>query len=402
MSFLADYREFCSGLEVPPSFNTFCSLVGLSSLLGRRVYTMKGDYIRIYPNLYVILVGPPGCGKTTAMETVEDLLHEFKVPISAESVSREKLIMDIQAQEGVHSHLPPEHKYRYASPYTIFATELSEFLGAGGIGMISFLTDIYSRNLFEVRTKNKGITKINGPYINLIAGTTTDWINTYLKDDIISGGFSRRCVFVHETGRAGSIPRPKITPAMRAAWQRVVDRAKAVGTLAGEYTWSEDAIQFWDNWYHTRIPAVKDPNLLGYYETKDIQLLKVAMLVAVSESNELVLTKRHMLAGLDLLSLVEYNMSRVFQGVGKNELNTASVKIMDLLHAAPRTSFQHRGEIVEVPMMPLKRLQSFLWKDIQQAEFEQVIKYLQDSDKIGRGEYPPGSNRIQIWIKPQD
>ncbi|MEY4918470.1 MAG: hypothetical protein RL616_2383 [Verrucomicrobiota bacterium] len=58
MSFLSDYRDFCMGLEVPPSYNTFCSLVALSGLTERRVYIMKGDYIRIYPNLYVILVGP--------------------------------------------------------------------------------------------------------------------------------------------------------------------------------------------------------------------------------------------------------------------------------------------------------------------------------------------------------
>ena len=130
-SFLSDYRDFCAGLEVPPSYNTFCSLVGLASLIGRRVWFMKGDYIRVYPNLYVVLVGPPGLGKNTAMENTEDLLHLFKVPVSAEAVTREKLILDIQAQEQVLDFLPADDKYRLASPYTVFATELGEFLGAG-------------------------------------------------------------------------------------------------------------------------------------------------------------------------------------------------------------------------------------------------------------------------------
>jgi hypothetical protein len=379
MSFLSDYRQFTSGLEVPPSYHTFCSLVALSALLERKVYTYKGDYIRIYPNLYVVLVGPPGIGKNTAMEETEKILHHFKLPVSAEAVTREKLIMDIQAQESVLSHVPPTDRYRFASPYTIFATELSEFLGAGGIGMISFLTDIYSRNLYEYRTKNKGSVFVNGPYLNVIAGTTPDWITTYLKDDIISGGFSRRCIFVYETARYGSNPLPKITPEMRAAWDRVMARSEAIRKLQGPFKWTDEATKFFVTWYPERL-ARPDPNLVGYYETKDIQLLKVAMLVALSEGDELVLDRHHLIAGLELLSLVETNLSRVFQGIGRNELNHAAVKVLDQLANAPTETVAGFDEPMHA--MPLKRLKAFLFKDIQGFEFDEVMKHLVDTDKV--------------------
>lgn len=378
MSFLSDYREFTAGLEVPPSYHTFCSLVALAGLLGRRVWTYKGDYIRVYPNLYVVLVGPPGIGKNTAMETTEDLLHYFKLPVSAESVTREKLILDIKEQEGVLDFLPADDKYRLASPYTVFATELSEFLGAGGIGMISFLTDIYSRNFYEYRTKNKGSVYLHGPYLNLIAGTTPDCVTTYLKDDIISGGFSRRCIFVHESVRYGSTPLPKITSTMRGAWERVLARSAAIRKLRGPFTWTNEATQFFVNWYPTRFGR-PDPNLVGYYETKDIQLIKVAMLVAVSESNDLVIDRPHFIAGLELLSLVEANLGRVFQGIGRNELNQATVKILDQLSNAPRENVEGYGQL---HCLPLKRLKAFLFKDVQGFEFDEVLRHLVESDRL--------------------
>lgn len=396
MSFLSDYRDFCSGLEVPPSYNLFCSLSALSSMLGGRVWTFKGDYIKIYPNLYIVLVGGPGLGKTTAMELSEKLLRHFKIPTSAESVTREKLIMDIDANKTILDFLPADARDREVSPYTVFASELSEFLGAGGVGMISFLTTIFSRDVFEVRTKNKGSTFIKRPYLNLIAGTTPDWITTYLKDDIISGGFSRRCLFILETARFGSNPLPKITPAMQAAWERCVARGDSIRKLSGEFKMSPEAEAFWITWYPTRF-AKPDPNLVGYYETKDIQLLKVAMLLAVSEADTLILERRHLISGLELLSLVELNLSRVFQGIGRNELNAATSKVVDQLINAPLIDMvQLDGSTTKVHAVPEKRLRAYLWKEVNGEEMDKVLEHLINADKIGRAPY---GDRVFVYLK---
>lgn len=400
MSFLQDYRQYCSNLEVPPSFTTFSSLVTLAALLRRRVWIYKGDYIRIYPNLYCVLVGPPGCGKNTAIEISEDILLKRTIPLSAESVTREKLIMDINAQESVLDFMPADDKYRMSSPYTILATELSEFLGAGGLGMISFLTDIYSRNIYEYRTKNKGSVFIRGPYLNIIAGTTPDWITNYLKDDIISGGFSRRCIFIYETGRIDGDAFPRITTEMRAAWERVIQRSEAISKLSGAFKWSASAEKFFRAWYPKRRLG-QDLNLTGYYETKDIQLLKVAMLVAVSDGDELVLEDHHLIRGLELLGLAEYNLSRVFQGIGRNELNQVSVKAMDVLINAKRKTITFLdGSTADVPCLPLAQLKAMLWKDANGLDMNNIITHLTEAGKAGLvDEVVDGISRRLIFLK---
>lgn len=401
MSFLLDYREYTRELEVPANFHTFCSLVVLAALTKRRVWTYKGEYIRIYPNLYVVLVGPPGCGKNVAMEIAEDLMDLQKIPLSAESVTREKLITDINEQQAVLDFLPPDDRYRVVSPYTILATELSEFLGAGGIGMISFLTDIYSRNVYHVRTKNKGSTKVEGPFLNLIAGTTPDWITTYLKDDIISGGFSRRCLFLYAAGREGSNPRPRVSPAMRAAWERVKARSEAIAKLHGPFIWTPAAEKFFDTWYPNRKRGA-DPTTDGYYETKDIFLIKVAMLIALSDGDKLILDDHHFHRGLELLGLAETNLSRVFQGIGRNELNHVSVKVMDLLVNAKKSPMKLAdGSTADVPMMPMQVLRSMVWKDANGQDFDNVIKHLRDTGKIGTAmpDQPGAVKREYVFVK---
>lgn len=405
-NFLQDYRTYCSNLEVPPSFTTFASLTTIAALTKRRVWTYKGDYIRIYPNLFTILVGPPGCGKTTAMEISEDVLRHNNIALSAESVTREKMIIDIQQQEVVLDHMPPDDKYRVVSPYMVFATELSELFGAGGIGMVSFLTDIFSRNLYEARTKNKGSTYIRGPFLNILAGTTPDWITNYLKDDIISGGFSRRCLFVYETSRIDGEARPKIKPEMREAWARVIARSAAISQLKGPFKWTAGAEKFFDAWYPTRRTG-KDLSLLGYYETKDIQLIKVAMLVSISEGDDLVLDEHHFHAGLQLLGLAEHNLSRVFQGIGRNELNHIAVKAMDLLLSSPKLPFRDKrpdGEVYtfHARAMPKKRLDAFMFKEARGMDIKEIIEHLKSTDKIESVIVGTGVDAREVIIVKQD
>src|SRR5580692_7400293 len=128
-NFLQSYRIFTSGNECHPTYHTFCSLLALSSIVSRRVW-LSMDYFTIYPNLYVVLVGPPGNRKTSAMVSAKALLRELgNIPFSGECISKEKLVLDMVDEERVLDGLPDSEKEnRIYSPMTICVTELSEFL----------------------------------------------------------------------------------------------------------------------------------------------------------------------------------------------------------------------------------------------------------------------------------
>ena len=383
MSFLSDYREFTKGTEAHPTYHTFSGLVALSSIISRRVWIEQG-YFKVFPNLYVVLVGPPGNRKTSAMSIAKQLIREIKtVPFSAECVTKEKLVLDLAEQERQVPSFPADHPQKIYTPMTVMVTELSEFLGLGSIGMINFLTTIYDQDVYEHRTKNKGETLIQGPFLNLLACTTPDWITTYLRSDVISGGFSRRAIFVLETGKANRITFPKVTPEAKLAWDKVLKHALALSEVAGPMQWHPDAAAFYDDWYQN-LKMPHDETISGYYETKHMQLLKISMLIALSESTELILRKEHIIFGLELLKLAEENLSRVFAGIGRNELNAAAAKVLDMVCAAESQTLKLGDTTLTAPIILEKRLRGLMFRLVDGQEMDRVLQHLIDTDKLGR------------------
>lgn len=386
-NFLRDYREFTSGNECHPTYHLFSSLIGLSSIISRRVW-LDMDYFTIYPNLYVVLVGPPGNRKSSAMATTKYLLRELqKIPFSGECISKEKLVMDMVEQERVIEGLPDTFQSkRIYSPMTICVTELSEFLSISAAGMIGFLTDVYDQDFYEHKTKNKGSAVVTGPFLNLLACTTPEWITTYLRSDIISGGFSRRTLFVYETEKSARIPFPTVTPAMRAAWGRVLAHAHKLLDIRGPFIWHKEAKDFYIDWY-TKLEVPKEETTIGYFETKHIQMLKVAMLIALSEGTELVLHKRHILGALDLLGLIEKNLGRVFQSMGRNLLNATATKVLDILRSSPGTYKDTGGADVKGHLIATKKLESIMFREVDQADLKLVMDHLTSTGKITRATF---------------
>jgi hypothetical protein len=82
MSFLRDYMEYSTGNEAPELFHAWGAYTCLSAAISRRVWLPFED-TAIYPNLYVMFVGPAGNGKTWAMRKAKRILAELgNIPIS--------------------------------------------------------------------------------------------------------------------------------------------------------------------------------------------------------------------------------------------------------------------------------------------------------------------------------
>jgi hypothetical protein len=368
MSFLRDYLEFTSGNEAHPVYHQYAALAALSSIVSRRVWIPQG-YFDVYPNLYVVLVGPAGNRKTTALSTCKKLLRELKeIPFSAECQTKEALVLDMKEQVKTFKLTPESPPIEY-HPITVCVTELSQFLGVNSLHMVDFLTTVYDQDFYDVKTKNKGSESIVGPYLTMIGCTTPSWITSYLKQDVISGGFSRRALFVYETEKAQRVAFPEITSEMTAAWNRVIVYSKKLLKVRGEYQWDAAAKDFYEDWYMgMKIP---DSDVLQtFYESKHVQLLKIAMLVGLSESLELVMKVEYLKAGLGLLDLIEQNLDRVFSGLGRNQLNAVARQLEEMLHMAPGKA------------LPVAIVKNQLFKEADEREIAQVVQHLQQTDKI--------------------
>ena len=381
MSFLRDYELYSSGNKSAPVYHLWSGISTMASLLSRRVWVQQG-FFTLYPNLYIILVGDPGSAKSHAMNYSRKLIREFaEITVAPDSITKEALT---QFMAGTAKEPSPcrQNFFNEASGrieeychVTIFSNEIVTLLGAEPIRMIDFLTDIWDQASFTVKTKNQGTDVIVGPFINILGCMTPEKTSGLLKTQIISGGFSRRCIFVNSTARGKGIARPQFTPAQEAAFERLKTRALWLSRQCGQFTWHPDAEAWFDEWYEQKEAELlkqTDTALKDYYSTKDGLVLKVAMCVALSESDDLILTKGALVAALAMLDAAEVHLAKVFEGTGRNELAPVTSQIADFIRTSPEP-------------ISAKALRGAFWG---QANFIEMSSILHQLQSIGV---------IQIW-----
>lgn len=385
-NFVEAYMTFCKGNEAPENYHLWSCLTALSSVVSRRVWLNQGIF-RVYANLYTVLVGAPGNGKTTSMSISKRLIRELKdIPFSAECQTKESLVKEMCEYERAFEWGGQSYAY---TPVAVFVTELSQFLGVESGHMIDFLTTVFDQDFYDRKTATKGSQVIVGPYLTILACATPKCITTYLKQDIISGGFSRRAIFVYEQESTVRIPFPEVTPEHKKAWDDLlkISRERLL-TVKGEFVWEPEAKDWFASWY-TSYKLPEDEQVRFYHRTKHVQLLKVAMLFSLAESNSLKLKKEHLQLALEALERIERHLPIIFRGIGRNVLNSVSSRILEVLHS-------NKGKLTE------KQLMAYVWNDASQDEFMAAIRFLEETGAIHRRLVKIGGvDRIVVESSPQ-
>ncbi len=345
MAFISDYLEFTSNTECPLVYHQWSCLSSLSVLAGRRFWFRLGPYT-YYPNLYVVLVGHPGVKKSSAMDRAKDLIREVnssgvtRIPIAAAQATKEFI-----AKAMSHEKFPGKRFFKHGevmeeyNQYAIFATELTQFIGVNPIGMLDFLTTVYTEKVYDCDTKGQGSDLVVGPYITMLACLTPEMLKGFLKMNILTGGFARRTVFVYGQGGA-IIPFPDFTPEQQAAQKRCVEWGKELQQYSGEFLMSPEAKEWYETWYtnlNTNLTETATPATESWYKTKHEIMFKIGMLISLSEGFGNTIEVPHLeLAEKRFLLPIERNLGRVFEGAGINPNSNAAAQICRMLEALDR------------------------------------------------------------------
>ncbi len=310
------YLAYTYDQESPESFHIWNSLSNIAGALRRQVWFDMG-YFKVYPNLYVVLVAPPGrCKKTTSMRLARDILVDVPgLHFTPDSTSREKLILTMS------------QKYSDGqSAITAHSGEFASFLATSAENMVGFLTDIFDcPGEWKHETKGTGTNLIRAPFFNLLACTTPDDLARKMSINAVGIGLTSRVIFVYEDTPRIRDPIPTLTADQQALIELLTEDLGTISQIRGEYKFdSPETKESYSKWYRDHLinpNPTGDPRLSGFYERKHIHWLKTAMCMAAAESDELVLTQYHMDRAMMALELVEPNMIHVFAGVGRNPLH---------------------------------------------------------------------------------
>lgn len=347
----------------------FSWLALVSSCMGRRCWVDRG-FFTTYPNLYVVLVGDAGSGKSVAMYQARDMADELNRQIPKEErlfmapkcSSARRLMEVIAAQQTVFKY--GDQSITHA-PICCFLSELMNFIQLDPNFVLNFLTDGYDDKYFDYETQHKGCCRIDGPAPVVLACTTHSYITSKLREDVVTDGFSRRVHWILDERSEIRNADPQKPPLD----QGLIDRLKQIKKMVGPFQWSEGGKKAYDEWYINN--DRRDFGLDGYGTTKNVKIEKMAMILAASERLEMVIREEDIAESLELCKLMEKNLAKVFEGIGRNQLNAA---VSTLLYFISR----NKGTVKETTA------RQFMYRQINAKEFDEVTLHLIKSEKLER------------------
>jgi len=378
MGFLSDYVFYNSGNECPESFHVWSGLTLLSSVLSHKVRYNR-DYFKTIPNIYVCLVGDAGSGKTTAMHIAKKILmaHFPDIPLSASVTSREDVAKFMGSDEGIRTFRKPSGEIFEYHPFAFFVSELENLLSVDLVKMVAFLVDTYDGEHFSTSFKHTGKDVVPFPYTTMLGCAINEWVMRTLKIQIFVGGLGRRLVMVVDKGKP-PIAHPKPPPGGEAALERAIAHLHVLKaeSFQGDFSMTPEADKWWTSWYEgptsPKIKKPDDPVLAQFYSSKHIQVIKVAMLLAMEDYNpRLVIGVDDFERAFAMLNLLEPRIREFSAGVGRNELAAVSVQFMDMLNALG-------GIVLE------KRMRARFFNECRVVgkEFDLMLEHLCKTDQI--------------------
>jgi hypothetical protein len=331
-NWLQAYGEFTEGSESPSIFHAWVGLSMLAGAMQRKLY-MDAGYFQVHSNMYVVLVAPPGRSrKTTALmigkrilKSVIDYGQDINFSTQASSVAA--LVKQMAAIPN------KDHQ-----SLTAISLELGSLLGSKSTEMVDFLVDIFDCNPdWDKQTVSRGMEKIENPWLNLIAATTTQWMGDNMSSTIVEGGFVGRTIFVFADVRK-RIAFPELTEEQKRLRIALAHDLAHISSLKGQFVFTPDAKEAFRYWYEeVREDELNmDPRLAGYYERKHIYVLKLAMALRIAQEDSFELQEIDVKTALEYLRMTEPGMHKAFSAVGKNIHSTELMRIKDQIQASPR------------------------------------------------------------------
>lgn len=316
-SWLDAFNHYMEPKGSPPLFTLWSAIVTIAGALERKVWVETGKGA-LYSNLYVVVVGPPGVGKTIATADARDLFRNLPDHKLGETdISRASLIDSLR--DADRRLVKPEQTpgVVHFNALTIISDELGVLLPQYDNSFMNALTNLYDCRVYSERKRHQkdGPLVIENPILNLLAATTPAYLNNLLPEGAWDEGFMSRVVNVYagESEVQDLWHTPDGNLLLR---DDLINDLKIIGNLYGRMTFDEEAAQAIGKWHIEKGPPRPDHPKLIYYNTRRIvHLLKLCMIVSAAQSDSLIVTMQHYQTALAILLQTEFYMPDIFKAM---------------------------------------------------------------------------------------
>jgi hypothetical protein len=319
-SWLKALEEYVEDTEAPRQFWFWSGLVTLGSVIQRKLYLPYG-FERVYPNLYVLLIADPAARKGAPVKLCEQFVKKLQIATSRDSCSKREFTKRLAGVVDTQKYFDSEsNAWRGQSALTICSKELGSFLAVDPKGMIDVLTDLFDcHDVWDYGTSGQGEDVLYNVCINFFAATTPVWFSENLPKESSGTGFTSRIIMISDNEVYKRVPRPTYTANQERLRLLMEHDLELISRLQGAFLWEPAAIEAFDKWYMgiDRInSACHDPRVKPFIGRLHIHILKVAMLLKISESDELILDEISIRRAIILIEQILERLPEAFGGYG--------------------------------------------------------------------------------------
>lgn len=362
---ISSYLELTDNTEPRLSYRMACIISAIASCLQRKVFLPWGD-LYFYPNMFIVLVGPPAARKGTAIGPVRDMLDGIGIPMAADESSRQRLVQLLQ--ESSVTDISKQGLQCSHCSMTMHASELTVTLGYNNMSLLTYLNDWFDcRNKFVYSTVARENEEINNVWVNLLGATTPTLLQSAMPQEAVGAGFTSRTFFVYASDKAKVVVKPTSPDGMFEAVQH--DLKHLLRHFVGPFQYDKDFDDLYAHWRQTSDNLnMGDFRLNHYVDRRATHFMKLCMIFCASRTDEMVIRGVDFERALTFMEAVEGNMRYVFEGMGANAFADVQARILRLV--------RQRKSVTEAEVMKMMK------NEVMHRDLQNILQTLQKSGEI--------------------
>lgn len=301
------YSLACPITEAPEIYHLFTGMSLIAGVLGRKVFLDWTSY-KIYPNLYIILVGASSAiKKSTSINIARPFLSAVDHSLIFPNEFSNEAFLELLVTR-------PQGSFYWDE----FGGVLSTFERSYMSGTKEMLTSMFDcpnehQRLLKANSKTQGSSKtviIRDPYINIVTTSTLEWLVNRIKEQDVKSGFLARFVYVpgKEPSKRLSRP-PKLDQCLKS---EIILELKAIREISGEAELTPEAFRHYDFWYNSIFDQMQTGDnrdrLTPFFSRLLVYALKFALIYQVSEDHELLIQEHNMIRACQLVDFLKRNI----------------------------------------------------------------------------------------------
>lgn len=321
--------------ESPTKYWYWSGLIAISAVANNKVFLDK-FYYKLYPNIYVILIGRSGMRKGPPVALARMLVEEVD---NTRVISGRNTIQSIIKDLSVAITKPAGGPPIIDSIGALFAPEFASFM-IQDPQALTVLTDLHDPHKEWVNTtKGGGAERLKNPCLTLMGASNETHFKDAVPDNALGGGFIGRTFLIWADKKANVNPLTE-RPVEFLPTSELAIRLKEISKLRGSFEWTANGRQLYNDWYRDFSENDYSDNT-GTLDRIHDNILKVAMLLSLSRGDNLLLDEPDIREAITVCIEHVPGARKVTMGGGKNPLARGTAIVLKELIANPEHRILH-------------------------------------------------------------